>query len=67
MVDRRQQVVELHLHLAGQQVGERQRGAPMGHVLNVDAGIILKSSPLTCVTEPVPAEPKLIFPGCALA
>ena len=38
MLDDRGHVVEDHLHLAAEHVGDRRRGAAIGHVLHLDAG-----------------------------
>ena len=59
--------VEHHLHLPGEQVGERRRRAAIRHVDHVDAGHHLEQLAGHMDELPLPADAMLILPGLALA
>ena len=60
-------VVNMHLHPAADQVGERGSAAAIGHVHHVDAGHHLEQLARTWLTLPLPTDAMLILPGFALA
>src|SRR5262249_45711561 len=64
-LDGRRHVVEHHLNLAADQVGQRRRPAAIRDVHHVDAGHILNSSPDTWMVEPAPEDAMLSLPGLA--